>query len=131
MAELLRIPLKTWREFKRELEKARPFMDCGCLLLQGSFLTTEVFVLLCWAFSSRPCPLPTAAGCSQALTFSLCPSLAVFQSPSPGSSSPLGAESSSTPLHPGDPAEASSNKEVGSRFVSEATSPCCFVPLLV
>lgn len=44
MAELSRIPLKTWREFKRKLEKARPFMDCGCLLLQGSFLTTEVVV---------------------------------------------------------------------------------------
>lgn len=38
--------------------------------------------------------------------------LAVFQSPSPGSSSPLGAESSITPLHPGDPTEASTNKEV-------------------
>uniref|UniRef100_A0A452EXJ9 Amyloid beta protein binding family A member 1 n=1 Tax=Capra hircus TaxID=9925 RepID=A0A452EXJ9_CAPHI len=44
-------------------------------------------------------------------------------SPSPGSSSPLGAESLSTPLHPGDPAEASTNKEVGYRFVSEAIIP--------
>lgn len=56
---------------------------------------------------------------------------AVFQSPSPGSSSPLGAESLSTPLHPGDPAEASTNKEVGYRFVSEAISPLRFILILV
>ncbi|XP_002914782.2 amyloid-beta A4 precursor protein-binding family A member 1 isoform X1 [Ailuropoda melanoleuca] len=50
-------------------------------------------------------------------------------SPSPGSSSPLGAESSSTPLHPGDPAEASSNKESRKSLASfptyvEVPGPC-------
>uniref|UniRef100_A0A8C0PWB4 Amyloid beta precursor protein binding family A member 1 n=1 Tax=Canis lupus familiaris TaxID=9615 RepID=A0A8C0PWB4_CANLF len=50
-------------------------------------------------------------------------------SPSPGSSSPLGAESSSTPLHPSDPAEASSNKESRKSLASfptyvEVPGPC-------
>ncbi|KAI4542170.1 hypothetical protein MG293_007549 [Ovis ammon polii] len=54
---------------------------------------------------------------------------AVFQSPSPGSSSPLGAESLSTPLHPGDPAEASTNKESRKSLASfptyvEVPGPC-------
>lgn len=49
-------------------------------------------------------------------------------SPSPGSSSPLGAESSSTPLHPGDPAEPS-NKESRKSLASfptyvEVPGPC-------
>uniref|UniRef100_A0A8D1KE95 Amyloid beta protein binding family A member 1 n=2 Tax=Sus scrofa TaxID=9823 RepID=A0A8D1KE95_PIG len=43
-------------------------------------------------------------------------------SPSPGSSSPLGAESSSTSLHPSDPSEASTNKEVGYHFVTKAVA---------
>ncbi|XP_008565363.1 PREDICTED: amyloid beta A4 precursor protein-binding family A member 1-like [Galeopterus variegatus] len=50
-------------------------------------------------------------------------------SPSPGSSSPLGAESSSTPLHPSDPAEASTNKESRKSLASfptyvEVPGPC-------
>uniref|UniRef100_A0ABI0NS99 Amyloid beta protein binding family A member 1 n=2 Tax=Pecora TaxID=35500 RepID=A0ABI0NS99_BOVIN len=50
-------------------------------------------------------------------------------SPSPGSSSPLGAESLSTPLHPGDPAEASTNKESRKSLASfptyvEVPGPC-------
>ncbi|GAB5579684.1 amyloid-beta A4 precursor protein-binding family A member 1 isoform X1 [Prionailurus iriomotensis] len=45
-------------------------------------------------------------------------------SPSPGSSPPLGAESSSIPLHPSDPAEASSNKEVALHSPAMLTSPC-------
>ncbi|XP_032722474.1 amyloid-beta A4 precursor protein-binding family A member 1 isoform X2 [Lontra canadensis] len=50
-------------------------------------------------------------------------------SPSPGSSSPLGAESSSTPLNPSDPAEASSNKESRKSLASfptyvEVPGPC-------
>ncbi|XP_035973784.1 amyloid-beta A4 precursor protein-binding family A member 1 isoform X1 [Halichoerus grypus] len=50
-------------------------------------------------------------------------------SPSPGSSSPLGAESSSTALHPSDPAEASSNKESRKSLASfptyvEVPGPC-------
>ncbi|XP_053430693.1 amyloid-beta A4 precursor protein-binding family A member 1 isoform X2 [Nycticebus coucang] len=50
-------------------------------------------------------------------------------SPSPGSSSPLGAESSSTPLHPGDPTEASTNKESRKSLASfptyvEVPGPC-------
>ncbi|XP_047554731.1 amyloid-beta A4 precursor protein-binding family A member 1 isoform X2 [Lutra lutra] len=50
-------------------------------------------------------------------------------SPSPGTSSPLGAESSSTPLHPSDPAEASSNKESRKSLASfptyvEVPGPC-------
>ncbi|XP_004838226.1 amyloid beta A4 precursor protein-binding family A member 1 [Heterocephalus glaber] len=50
-------------------------------------------------------------------------------SPSPGSSSPLGAESSSTPLHPGDPEEASTNKESRKSLASfptyvEVPGPC-------
>ncbi|XP_045436093.1 amyloid-beta A4 precursor protein-binding family A member 1 isoform X4 [Pipistrellus kuhlii] len=50
-------------------------------------------------------------------------------SPSPGSSSPLGAESSSTPLHPGDPAEGSTNKESRKSLASfptyvEVPGPC-------
>uniref|UniRef100_A0A2I3GUN3 Amyloid beta protein binding family A member 1 n=1 Tax=Nomascus leucogenys TaxID=61853 RepID=A0A2I3GUN3_NOMLE len=47
-------------------------------------------------------------------------------SPSPGSSSPLGAESSSTSLHPSDPAEASTNKEVG--MASLTVALCVTVP---
>uniref|UniRef100_A0A8D1P7N7 Amyloid beta protein binding family A member 1 n=1 Tax=Sus scrofa TaxID=9823 RepID=A0A8D1P7N7_PIG len=43
-------------------------------------------------------------------------------SPSPGSSSPLGAESSSTSLHPSDPSEASTNKEVGYHFVTKTVA---------
>ncbi|KAF6326925.1 amyloid beta precursor protein binding family A member 1 [Rhinolophus ferrumequinum] len=51
------------------------------------------------------------------------------ESPSPGSSSPLGAESSSTPLHPSDPAEASTNKESRKSLASfptyvEVPGPC-------
>lgn len=50
-------------------------------------------------------------------------------SPSPGSSSPLGAESSSIPLHPGDPTEASTNKESRKSLASfptyvEVPGPC-------
>ncbi|XP_049489604.1 amyloid-beta A4 precursor protein-binding family A member 1 isoform X1 [Panthera uncia] len=50
-------------------------------------------------------------------------------SPSPGSSPPLGAESSSLPLHPSDPAEASSNKESRKSLASfptyvEVPGPC-------
>uniref|UniRef100_A0A2K6L8A8 Amyloid beta protein binding family A member 1 n=1 Tax=Rhinopithecus bieti TaxID=61621 RepID=A0A2K6L8A8_RHIBE len=50
-------------------------------------------------------------------------------SPSPGSSSPLGAESSGTPLHPSDPAEASTNKESRKSLASfptyvEVPGPC-------
>ncbi|VFV26790.1 amyloid beta a4 precursor [Lynx pardinus] len=50
-------------------------------------------------------------------------------SPSPGSSPPLGAESSSIPLHPSDPAEASSNKESRKSLASfptyvEVPGPC-------
>ncbi|XP_022429255.1 amyloid-beta A4 precursor protein-binding family A member 1 isoform X2 [Delphinapterus leucas] len=50
-------------------------------------------------------------------------------SPSPGSSSPLGAESSSTPLHPSDPTEASTNKESRKSLASfptyvEVPGPC-------
>ncbi|XP_051002220.1 amyloid-beta A4 precursor protein-binding family A member 1 [Acomys russatus] len=50
-------------------------------------------------------------------------------SPSPGSSSPLGAESSSVPLHPGDPTEASTNKESRKSLASfptyvEVPGPC-------
>lgn len=50
-------------------------------------------------------------------------------SPSPGSSSPLGAESSSIPLHPSDPAEASTNKESRKSLASfptyvEVPGPC-------
>ncbi|XP_005388617.1 PREDICTED: amyloid beta A4 precursor protein-binding family A member 1 isoform X1 [Chinchilla lanigera] len=50
-------------------------------------------------------------------------------SPSPGSSSPLGAESSSTPLHPSDPAETSTNKESRKSLASfptyvEVPGPC-------
>ncbi|EDM13025.1 amyloid beta (A4) precursor protein-binding, family A, member 1, isoform CRA_b [Rattus norvegicus] len=50
-------------------------------------------------------------------------------SPSPGSSSPLGAESSITPLHPGDPTEASTNKESRKSLASfptyvEVPGPC-------
>ncbi|PNJ81414.1 amyloid-beta A4 precursor protein-binding family A member 1 isoform X2 [Pongo pygmaeus] len=50
-------------------------------------------------------------------------------SPSPGSSSPLGAESSSTSLHPSDPAEASTNKESRKSLASfptyvEVPGPC-------
>ncbi|XP_064346334.1 amyloid-beta A4 precursor protein-binding family A member 1 isoform X2 [Camelus dromedarius] len=50
-------------------------------------------------------------------------------SPSPGSSSPLGAESSSTPLHPSDPADASTNKESRKSLASfptyvEVPGPC-------
>lgn len=66
--------------------------------------------LHCSPLSSLPARRP---GTHPSARFSLCYPLAVFQSPSPGSSSPLGAESSSTPLHPSDPAEASTNKEVG------------------
>ncbi|EDM13027.1 amyloid beta (A4) precursor protein-binding, family A, member 1, isoform CRA_d [Rattus norvegicus] len=51
------------------------------------------------------------------------------ESPSPGSSSPLGAESSITPLHPGDPTEASTNKESRKSLASfptyvEVPGPC-------
>ncbi|XP_060055705.1 amyloid-beta A4 precursor protein-binding family A member 1 isoform X2 [Erinaceus europaeus] len=50
-------------------------------------------------------------------------------SPSPGSSSPLGAESSSIPLHPSDPTEASTNKESRKSLASfptyvEVPGPC-------
>uniref|UniRef100_A0A8D1PDP3 Amyloid beta precursor protein binding family A member 1 n=1 Tax=Sus scrofa TaxID=9823 RepID=A0A8D1PDP3_PIG len=50
-------------------------------------------------------------------------------SPSPGSSSPLGAESSSTSLHPSDPSEASTNKESRKSLASfptyvEVPGPC-------
>ncbi|XP_028749860.1 amyloid-beta A4 precursor protein-binding family A member 1 isoform X3 [Peromyscus leucopus] len=50
-------------------------------------------------------------------------------SPSPGSSSPLGAESSSIALHPGDPTEASTNKESRKSLASfptyvEVPGPC-------
>ncbi|ELK07050.1 Amyloid beta A4 precursor protein-binding family A member 1 [Pteropus alecto] len=50
-------------------------------------------------------------------------------SPSPGSSSPLGAESSSTALHPSDPSEASTNKESRKSLASfptyvEVPGPC-------
>nr|KAF6432881.1 amyloid beta precursor protein binding family A member 1 [Molossus molossus] len=50
-------------------------------------------------------------------------------SPSPGSSSPLGAESSSSLLHPSDPAEASANKESRKSLASfptyvEVPGPC-------
>ncbi|XP_040305329.1 amyloid-beta A4 precursor protein-binding family A member 1 isoform X3 [Herpailurus yagouaroundi] len=50
-------------------------------------------------------------------------------SPSAGSSPPLGAESSSIPLHPSDPAEASSNKESRKSLASfptyvEVPGPC-------
>ncbi|XP_023982627.1 amyloid-beta A4 precursor protein-binding family A member 1 [Physeter macrocephalus] len=50
-------------------------------------------------------------------------------SPSPGSSSPLGAESSSTPLHPSDPTEASTHKESRKSLASfptyvEVPGPC-------
>ncbi|KAM9206922.1 amyloid-beta A4 precursor protein-binding family A member 1 [Dugong dugon] len=50
-------------------------------------------------------------------------------SPSPGSSSPLGAESSGTPHHPSDPAEASTNKESRKSLASfptyvEVPGPC-------
>ncbi|XP_014309573.1 amyloid-beta A4 precursor protein-binding family A member 1 isoform X1 [Myotis lucifugus] len=50
-------------------------------------------------------------------------------SPSPGSSSPLGAKSSSTPLHPSDPAEGSANKESRKSLASfptyvEVPGPC-------
>ncbi|XP_049626893.1 amyloid-beta A4 precursor protein-binding family A member 1 isoform X2 [Suncus etruscus] len=49
--------------------------------------------------------------------------------PSPGSSSPLGAESSSTPLHSSDPTEASTNKESRKSLASfptyvEVPGPC-------
>ncbi|XP_034360445.1 amyloid-beta A4 precursor protein-binding family A member 1 isoform X2 [Arvicanthis niloticus] len=50
-------------------------------------------------------------------------------SPSPGSSSPLGAESSSIPLHPGDPTETPTNKESRKSLASfptyvEVPGPC-------
>ncbi|KAI5131331.1 Amyloid-Beta A4 Precursor Protein-Binding Family A Member 1 [Manis pentadactyla] len=50
-------------------------------------------------------------------------------SPSPGSSSPLGAESSGTPLQPSDPAEASTHKESRKSLASfptyvEVPGPC-------
>ncbi|KAM7092177.1 amyloid-beta A4 precursor protein-binding family A member 1 isoform 2-T4 [Molossus nigricans] len=50
-------------------------------------------------------------------------------SPSPGSSSPLGAESSSSLLHPSDPADASANKESRKSLASfptyvEVPGPC-------
>ncbi|XP_037653912.1 amyloid-beta A4 precursor protein-binding family A member 1 isoform X1 [Choloepus didactylus] len=50
-------------------------------------------------------------------------------SPSPGSSSPLGAESSNIPHHPSDPAEASTNKESRKSLASfptyvEVPGPC-------
>ncbi|XP_004375854.1 amyloid-beta A4 precursor protein-binding family A member 1 [Trichechus manatus latirostris] len=47
-------------------------------------------------------------------------------SPSPGSSSPLGAESSGTPHHPSDPAEASTNKESVTSLTAVAL--CVTVP---
>lgn len=58
----------------------------------------------------------------------VCPS-SVFQSPSPGSSSPLGAESSSIALHPSDPTEASTNKEVGHHLYSRCLF--CFTPIML
>lgn len=50
-------------------------------------------------------------------------------SPSPGSTSPLGAESSSTPLHPSDPTDTSTNKESRKSLASfptyvEVPGPC-------
>ncbi|KAF6123052.1 amyloid beta precursor protein binding family A member 1 [Phyllostomus discolor] len=50
-------------------------------------------------------------------------------SPSPGSASPLGAESSSTPLHPSDPTDNSTNKESRKSLASfptyvEVPGPC-------
>lgn len=90
--------------------------------------------LRCWVSWVWPSPLRTAPArrplLPGALGFSLC-SLAVFQSPSPGSASPLGAESSSTPLHPSDPTEASTNKEVGRRFLSKAVSPFSSTLILI
>lgn len=82
----------------------------------------NVSLVVC-GFLLSPLSLPTG-GHSPSPSVSHCviSLLAVFQSPSPGSSSPLGAESSSTALHPSDPSEASTNKEVGCCFVSYVIS---------
>lgn len=125
----VRASLKTGQEFKESLTNPSLLGTTGSSV-PGIFLTTEMFSRV------QLSPLPPGPQGQAVHPVLPCAGLtvfffAVFQSPSPGSSSPLGAESLSTPLHPGDPAEASTNKEVGYHFVSKAISPLRFILILV
>lgn len=86
---------------------------CSWQLFSGAVFSPLKYFFSCMQRSPLSSVPAGRLGAPPSPRFLLCYPLAVFQSPSPGSSSPLGAESSSTPLHPTDPAEASTNKEVG------------------
>lgn len=117
--------MKTWQEFKGKLGKPRPVI-CIWQVLSKAFSPPE-----CGVGCAQLSPPPSLqAGRSPAPRVLTVLFHCFFQSPSPGSSSPLGAESSSTPLHPSDPAEGSTNKEVGCRFLSKASSPSSSIPIL-